>query len=66
VSKTIKVADHVYKALTELGQGKETYSQTVQRLINIMYSSRQFISEITRAASSPIPKGNGSRVKRWP
>ncbi len=59
MSKTIKVEDHVYAMLTLLQRGKETYSQTVQRLINIELDVRQFINQINMDKLSTMPRPGG-------
>ncbi len=63
MSKTIKVEDHVYTELTKLQGVRETYSQTVQRLINVNYDVMRFFDRIAADKTSTMPRtgGNGGR-----
>ncbi len=59
MSKTIKVDDHVYTRLTTLQRPRETYSQTVDRLINVSDNVTRFIVEIGASKFSTMPRPEG-------
>jgi predicted CopG family antitoxin len=59
MSKTIKVEDHVYAMLTDLQRGKETYSQTVQRILYVNRDLASFIEHIEKYRFSTMPRPGG-------
>jgi predicted CopG family antitoxin len=54
MSKTIKVEDKVYKGLQDIQRPRETYSQTVERLIKLWWDTVGILHQLAPLRPDPV------------
>jgi predicted CopG family antitoxin len=59
MAKTIKVEDKVYKGLQDIQRPRETYSQTVERLIALFYDTVGILHRLAPLRPDPTTPQEG-------